>query len=143
MRAVCIEDIPFIIKCCEYLHDESPIMRKVPKDVDYVTNRLEFMLSNGMFGVIHNDTGFMLGFVSNSWYDPTLHAYEAILYVLPQHRGGSIAYRLIKSFEHSAKSYKAKSVTVGSSVGIRDKAVEKLYETLGYKWIGNNLVKEL
>lgn len=68
---------------------------------------------------------------------------DMLVYVLPEHRGGTIAVRLIKMLEHWGRRIGVDGVKLGQSTQIGDmKRVMKFYEKLGYTVTGFNTMKE-
>lgn len=68
---------------------------------------------------------------------------DMVVYVVPEHRGGSIALRMIRMLEAWARERGAEGVLLGQSTGIGDTdRVRRFYERLGYRVTGCNLLKE-
>lgn len=124
---------------------ESPVYSSMHTDTDYTRAYLHAAWDAGiLFGVVDQASrGCMFGSVSGNWSSPTLRAYEWMLYVEPAHRRSSLAVQLINRFEQMARERGATKLSVGSSTGINDEGVRKLYERLGYSSIGSSLQKDL
>lgn len=138
-------DLWLIIWAAKALGRESPVYSKVLPDDTRTKIILMQMFTNGnTFGFMSDDCkGVIFGCTSDAWYDPTLNAYEQMLYVDPGYRGGTMAGKLIRAFENGARERGAKNVFVGSSAGINDVGVSALYKRLGYVAGGASLHKEL
>jgi GNAT superfamily N-acetyltransferase len=122
---------------------ESPVYASQAHDPEYTRRYLHAAYDAGvLFGVVAQN-GFMIGSVSGTWATPTLQAAEWMLYVAPEHRGSGLAVRLIKRFEELARAKGAKRIIAGSTTGINDEGVRKLYERLGYRSRGTAVSKEL
>lgn len=144
MRAVVPDDALYIVPLLKRLWEESPTYSEVDYDPDYVEINLRNGLEASMFGVISdNNDGFMLGSVGATWYSNQVNAYEQVLYIAPESRGGFLAARLICWFELFAEARMAKYVYAGASTGIQDDRTEALYIMLGYKRHGKSLRKAL
>lgn len=144
MRNIQEIDIPFIIQTLYELHEESPVYNKVEPDEGYVYNNLENMISSNSFcSVIEPGKGYMFGVVSPTWYDPTMTAYEQILFIRKQYRGSALAIKLVRAFEKDVMSKGVHKLIVGSTTGIMDTRTEFMYERLGYIRVQNVLTKEL
>lgn len=124
---------------------ESPVYANQAMDREYSLNYLTKAFDAGvLFGVVDDATrGCMIGSVSASWSSPTPQASEWMLYVEPEHRGSGLASRLVNRFAEIARQRGAQKLYVGSSTGINDEGVRKLYERLGFGSVGSALVKEL
>lgn len=124
---------------------ESPVYKDMTINSMYSLQYLEAMWDTGaLFGAVSNDsTGCMIGVCTANWTSPTLQASELMLYVEPQARGTGLAIKLVQRFTEIARQRGAQKLYVGSSTGINDEGVRKLYERLGFKSIGSALSKEL
>ncbi len=87
--------------------------------------------------------GFMVGTVSETFLNNERNAYEKGLFVLPSHRGGTTAMKLIRNFEAWAKEQGAANIWLGQSVGQNMQATLKFFERLGYKCQGFTTCKKL
>jgi GNAT superfamily N-acetyltransferase len=85
----------------------------------------------------------MFGIANQTWFDPELNAYELLLYILPEYRGGLLAARLIKHFEKDAQRLKCIHVRAGTSTRINTEDVLRLYERLGYTREANTVYKRI
>ena len=144
MRPVNLTDIPFIIACLQKLRIESPIYAECADDPVYVTETLTAMIqSEGFLGVIVEGKGFMIGMVSAQWYSSIQNAYEQLIYVLPEHRKSSAAYRLVTGFIDAAYAYGAAFAYAGASTGLDHEGTFRMYERLGFERFGTGVRKEL
>lgn len=87
--------------------------------------------------------GFMVGYVSEYWFSDETFAADLILYVTPQHRGGSAALRMLLAFEKWATAQGVSEIRLGISTGIDPTKTESFYRKLGYSTVGPILVKEI
>ena len=145
LRQIKIEDIGLIIEMLHALHAESPHYIKVQVDEQYVRNNLSVMIEQPSFiGIMDADLrGFMFGAAARQWYDIELNAHELLLYILPEHRGGLLAARLIKEFEQRARALACVHVRAGTSTRINTEDVLRLYERLGYTREGQTVTKRI
>ncbi|MCY1708365.1 GNAT family N-acetyltransferase [Pannonibacter sp. SL95] len=134
IRQATPQDIPAIIDLLYTLHSESPVYSEEPVDEFYVeANLLQMLESEGAVVLIDDEyRGFMIGAFAPNWFSRTVQAYEVILCIAPEHRGGILAARLIKEFERYAKSKGAVTVSAGASTGMSDERTINLYIRLGY-----------
>lgn len=69
---------------------------------------------------------------------------DMLVYVLPEHRGSTLAVRMIKMMERWAEELGAEGIMLGQSTRVGDmRRVMKFYEKLGYEPTGFNCFKEL
>lgn len=140
-----VSDIDHIIKMLLSLHVESPHYNAVKPDVQYVRTTLASMIEQPNFiGYIDADVrGFMFGIATASWFDPEVNALELLLYILPEHRGGLLAARLIKQFERGAMRLNCIHVRAGTSTRVGTEETLRLYERLGYTREANTVTKRI
>lgn len=86
-----------------------------------------------------NHTGAIQGAIAFSVYEDIYTgdrtATEMWWFVLPEHRGGSVAMRLIRAFEKSAQRLCCKRVCMVHLAALQEDRLSLLYQTLGYKLI--------
>ncbi|WP_052832938.1 GNAT family N-acetyltransferase [Bradyrhizobium sp. LTSP885] len=145
LRKIKTADVGLIIEMLHALHEESPHYNTVMQDEQYVRNNLASMIEHPAFiGSIDADLrGFMFGQATAKWFDPEVNAYELLLYILPEYRGGLLAARLIKQFEIDAKRLGCVHVRAGTSTQISTEEVLRLYERLGYTREANTATKRI
>jgi GNAT superfamily N-acetyltransferase len=87
--------------------------------------------------------GFMCGNLSETFLNDEVNAYDKGFYVVPEHRGGTIAVRLLRNFERWARSNGAANVWICQSVAHEIDATRHYFERLGYECQGFNMRKKL
>lgn len=145
IRDISLYDVTAICDMLIQLRDESPVYRFVETDEDHVPEYLRCLITAPSFiGLIDEDyRGFMFGHVDCHWYSKRIDAFEQLLYVSPEHRGGSLAARLIRGFELSAKGRGATTLYAGATTGVADDRTIRLYQALGYRTTLPAVRKEL
>lgn len=148
IRRIGLSDITPISEFLVNFQQESPHYRQFYADVNHTANYLDTLLASGvLIGSVlverHQLLGVSLGFVARPWYTPIITAQEMILYVDPVRRGSTAAVRLIHDLEDAAREHKATYLFTGSSAGINDIGVGKLYERLGYSKTPTGYMKGL
>lgn len=135
MRLAEPSDFPWISSCILAMHKESPTYSKFPEDWKYVPTTVKnFIVHPDMIFVVNTPRSFMVVATDTPWFAPSvLHAYELLLYVDPEFRGGMEVVRLIKFMETMCQEHGVDSLHVGASVGLKDERTMKLYERLGYE----------
>ena len=134
IRPVSLYDVTPICELLVDLRRESPEYSFVEEDWSYVPDKLYAMICDPDFcGVIDDDyRGFMIGACQQHWYSTRRDAYEQLLYVGPEYRGGALAVKLIKAFEAQAKHMGAVHVYAGATTGMNEERTLQLYERMGY-----------
>lgn len=87
--------------------------------------------------------GFMIGEVAPYGFHDTSFAYDRLLYVSPDRRGGVAARMLINAFERWAQDKGASRILLGITTGTRTDATEAFYNKLGYNTVGVLTMKEI
>jgi GNAT superfamily N-acetyltransferase len=87
--------------------------------------------------------GMMAGFVFEHFFGFDKIASDYVLYVSPAHRGGTLMVRLVKAFESWAIGLGADEIAVGVSTEVDPQRTVMLYERLGYRRSGFNVLKEI
>lgn len=87
--------------------------------------------------------GFLCGYVSETWLNNQVNAYEQGLFVAPEYRGGSTAIRMVKNFEAWARANNAENIWMGQSVGQKQDSTLRFFERLGYTCQGFTTHKKL
>lgn len=137
------KDIPILLEFGQKLHDETTY-----KHVTYSPERVEItirtMIQSG-FAVVSEKNGevvgVMLGDVYTPWYTTDSMGIDYTLYILPEHRNGIMAARMIKAFEKWCIAMGVKQIRPG--IGTGDMSVAKLYESLGYQSVGKWFLKDI
>ena len=80
--------------------------------------------------------GFLLANITPYFFGDELVAQEKTLYIKPECRGGSAAFKLIKSYVNWAKKKEVKEIIIGVHTGINQDLVEKLYKKAGFEQMG-------
>lgn len=94
---------------------------------------------------VHDDRviGFMIGEVAPYGFHDTSFAYDRLLYVSPDRRGGAAARMLIAAFEQWAQDKGASRILLGITTGTHTDATERFYNKLGYNTVGVLTMKEI
>lgn len=87
--------------------------------------------------------GFMAGVIGENHFTDERHAWDLGLFVRPEHRGGTMAVRLLRNFERWAKAGGARFVWQTQSVGHKIGSTTLFYSRMGYVCQGANTCKEL
>jgi GNAT superfamily N-acetyltransferase len=85
--------------------------------------------------------GFVGAVIGPFFFSDYERANDVGFYILPEHRGGTTAFKLLKAIEDWAKENGAKELFMGHSVGGKIEEMKKFYTHNGYKIGGFNSMK--
>jgi GNAT superfamily N-acetyltransferase len=108
--------------------------------------RLMTMIPNGVVYLAENEgklLGFIAGMAQRYFFSLRERATDMGFYVLPNHRGGSAAVRLIGALEDWAKEKGLSEIYIGQTTAVDIEKTRQFYAHLGYKTVGFNTVKHL
>lgn len=148
IRRIGLSDITPIAEFLVDFQQESPHYRQFPADVNYTASYLDALAGAGVLigsvlVVRDQIRGLVLGVVSKPWYSPVLMAQEMILYIDPAWRGSTAAPRLIYDLESAAREHNAQYLLAGSTAGINDAGVGRLYERMDFSKTPTGYMKGL
>jgi GNAT superfamily N-acetyltransferase len=133
-----------LIGLMQKMHEESPRFRQFKFDANSIFNLIKSPSVYCVLYVKDNEPiGFFIGVATPFWFGVELAGYDLALYILPEHRGGFAAVRMINAFEEWCKTKQCVTVNVGSSSEISTDLVSKLYKRLGYSECGFVAHKEI
>ena len=141
IRRIVPSDIAAMIPIFHDIQRESPLGH-IPIDEEKLT---KFLQSNcerdDMFCLIEfSDAdvidGFFIGYLTEYFFSREKGAWDAIFYVRPQKRGGRTALRLLGEFKTWARLAGAKSLWLGTALGINSVRLRSFYLHLGMTEIG-------
>lgn len=87
--------------------------------------------------------GFLIGSLAAHGFHSDMFAYDRLVYVMPDRRGGIAARILVNAFERWANDNGAARVLLGITTGTHTQATERFYNKLGYSTVGVLTMKEL
>jgi GNAT superfamily N-acetyltransferase len=143
IRNATLEDIPKLVEMGLALHDESTY-KHVEYSPERVAETCRLMIANGFLVVAEKEgevIGVMMGDVYVPWYTTERMGIDYTLYIMPEHRNGLIAVKMIKRFEQWCISMGAKQIRPG--IGTGDPSAIKLYKALGYRSVGEWFLKDV
>jgi GNAT superfamily N-acetyltransferase len=85
--------------------------------------------------------GFVGAIIAPFFFSDYERATDVGFYILPEHRGGSAAFKLLRTIEDWAKENGAKEIFMGHSVGGKIEEMKSFYVHNGYKIGGFNSMK--
>ena len=147
LRKANVEDWAEIATLLMDMQEESDYYSQFECDTTYFFNVMEYIEDGGHFAMVAEIdgkiVGVMLGVVQTIPFVLAMCASEIVVYVRPENRGGSAAFKLVKSFEDFAIYSGAEVIFVGvGSDEISEKA-GTMYERLEYSHKGTSYMKRL
>ena len=139
------DDIPALIELGGLMNKESPRFRGLDWAEDKLIQLGILIADQGGMFVAEKDNkvvGMILGMVTEHFFGRDLVASDLVVYVHPDHRGGTMVVRLLKKFEAWAYATGAKVIVLSVSTEIKADRTGELYKRLGYRISGVMAVKE-
>lgn len=147
IRLATPSDIPQCLELARRMHSESRY-RRAPFNDAKVSRLLNLALTdnNHVLLVAERDgviLGGILGFVVEDFFGDRVKAGEYVVFIAPEYRGGTTAFRLINQFEKWAKWMGAQEIDLGITTGVHTEQTAALYGKLGYDLTGVIMTKEI
>lgn len=149
IRAATEKDIPAMLGLAKRMHGESPRFARLTFSPAKCEALLRGLLGGQVVGgvLVAEKAGIIVGmaagFVVEHFFGIEKVASDLAVYVAPEHRGGSIAVKLIRAFEKVGREGGAVEVTLGISTEVAAERTVALYQDLGYRLSGYLMLKEL
>lgn len=143
-------DIPEVINLGLQLHKES-VHSKWEYDEAFTMDLVGKVLLDVEHETFHSDLakedGKIIGMLFGLQYSPAFVkakvAADIMLYVIPEKRNGTLALKLIRTFEKWARYHKLSGIQLGTTTGINSERTSKFYNRLGYNYSNYILTKDL
>lgn len=87
--------------------------------------------------------GFIIMAIQEHYWSHHKWASDLVIYVVPEHRGSSLAFRLVKAAEKWATECGAQEMTILHNTEINTDAGVQFFNGVGYRTVGNILTKDL
>lgn len=140
VRPATVDDFEEAIELGKIMWKES-YYAHIPFDDNKVLDLLyravtrdNYFCSVACFGVDLN--GIMAGYTMPYYFSHEIMATDLAIFVKPQKRGSSAAFKLIHAFESWAKSKGVHEICLAESTGVRSKETQRLFGKLGYEQRG-------
>jgi GNAT superfamily N-acetyltransferase len=131
-------DLPRLIELGEAMHAESRYC-SMQFDTEKVGALLAGLLKTGFVIVSVKDgriIGGFVGMISEHWFSREKLATDLALFIEPDARGGTTAWRLVDAFLDWAHLNGAKCIDIGVNTGVHTDRTAQLYERLGGQRVG-------
>lgn len=141
IRDATIADIPQLLALGRQMLDEAPNFRALPFSAARVEATLVSMIGEaGALVAVAERGGQIVGAVlavaGLHWASDVVTVGELALFVTASARGTLVAARLIERLKEFASECDAKICRAGSSTGVDNALVVRLYERAGFKMSG-------
>lgn len=144
LRLATMHDLPAICVLGRIMHEESTFA-PMDYDIDCVKDTIIDLMEKSQLVLVAEDTngeviGGILGKVTQTWFGKDMVANELGLFIHPDHRGGMLAVKLVKTFVAWARMAGAKQIRPGVISGCE--VAELLYDRLGFRRCGATFLME-
>lgn len=102
----------------------------------------EFMCAFLVRDELNQVAGFFVGHVAVNYFNRRKSAYDLLLFVPPDRRGGYAAVKLIRAYENWSRKRGASEIYLGVTTGVEEERTVNFYERLGYQKTGTLLKKK-
>lgn len=146
VRRANMGDIPWLISAGELAQAEAPHYSRYTAGITQQYKALVGMLQfpeHVFIGVCEDETGFVIGALEPTIWFAEVNAVQNLLWVHPDKRGTSRAWRLVEAIEDWARTHGAVRILNGVSSGVKEEATGRFYVKLGYSPMGMSYFKEL
>lgn len=146
IRRAAPDDKRELMTLARLMHEESPRFSRMSFAEGKASSVIDFLIadpSGCAFVADDGDriVGMMGGIVVEHFFSRALTASDLVLYVLPQHRGSSVAVRLVRQFEQWAIAAGACEVVLSVGTELQAERTATLFERLGYARSGIMTIK--
>jgi len=145
IRPMVEDDIDEVVELAAVMYRESVNYRRLEFSPERVREMVVMVMQNG-FAVVAVKDGRIIGLMAGSLVQPAfsrdLMACDFLLYVLPQHRGGTAAIRLVDAYVQWARQGGVKMITVGVTAGIDNDAAIAFYRAMGFRTSGVQMMMD-
>lgn len=139
-------DLGQLMEMSKAMNDESPNYRDEVFSEEKTERILKFMIDTGCC-LVAEDNAFLVGMIGGFVVSAPVHDYTFMtdmgLYVRPEDRGSSVAYKLVKTFESIAEAKGVKKIVLGVSTGVHARDTTDFYDRLGYSMFSYGMMKNV
>ena len=136
IRKATLNDVEGILKLIIEFHEESLGEYKLSFDWDTLRETIKRFITHNITIVVDNGeiVGVIAGIISNSIFDIGQKiGQEALWYITKKERKGTLALRLLKTFEQECKDRGADFILIMHMINLNADELNRLYETMDYK----------
>lgn len=138
IRPATYDDLDTLLDIGAAMHCESPRFARLEFSNAKVLQLFITLIDSGdgLLLVAERDdavVGAVAAMVGQHWFSDDIVANEYGVFILPQHRGGMAAARLVRGYIEWAKAKGAKMIQLGISTGVHADETAALYQAMGLK----------
>lgn len=138
IRPATLDDLNMLMGIAVAMHRESPRFSKLSFSHAKVQQLFATLVNapSGLLLVAERDsmlTGAVAAVICPHWFSDELVATEYGVFILPEHRGGMAAARLVRAYVGWAKEQGARLIQCGISTDVHHEETAALYQALGLK----------
>ena len=145
IRQMMESDIQEVVELAAVMFAESTNYRALEFSPERVREMALMVIQNG-FAMVAVQDGKIIGLMAGSLVQPAfskdLMACDFLLYVLPEHRGGTAAVKLVAAYVQWARKGGAKIITVGVTAGIDNDVAISFYRAMGFRESGVQMMMD-
>lgn len=143
VRRATLDDIAQMVALGKKMHSEITLEMGALCE-ERVAKTMSALTTHGFAAVAEKNNmlvGFAIGDVFTPWYSPMTERMgtDYAIYIVPEHRNGYLAMKMIKLFE--AWCWENGAQVIRPGVGTGSEGAVKLLEHLGYKAVGKSFYK--
>jgi len=151
IRHAVLEDLDRLLVLGKAMHGESPRFSPFLFDDKKARIFLENLITSpfGRIIVAEKDgivIAMLAGFIVELFFSRDITACDALVYVAPEHRGGSAFARMVKAFEKEAEQATGLGrgeIIFGVNTEVHAEKTAGMYERLGYRKAGITMQKKV
>lgn len=138
IRPATYDDLDILLDLSAAMHKESPRFSRIEFSMAKMLSLFITLIDSesGLVLVADRDgavVGAVAAMVCAHWMSDDIIANEYGVFILPQHRGGMTAARLVRSYIEWGKAKGAKMIQLGISTDVLAEETAALYQALGLK----------
>lgn len=142
------QDKQELLLLAKKFHAESFYKNEVFNEIKFLTlletcNTHPDKVSLFCYRVDGKIVGGILGYISTRFFSNDKIAGDYGMFLLPEHRGGRVFFRLLKQYETWAKAQQATKIILGHTTQINMEKAPNFYKKLGYDLQGFLFSKEI
>lgn len=146
IRSAQLSDVARIVEIGAALHAESDY-RDISYNPQKVGALMELLIQGGGVVFVAEKSGEVVGGiaggVTDHWFSDELTGFEYSFFVLPEHRHGLVAMKLLLAMKAWCKAMGAKTLRIGITTGINTEGTARFYRHMGFRDAGNLFEMEL
>jgi L-amino acid N-acyltransferase YncA len=139
IRPAQLSDVPRIVSIGALLHLESTY-REIPYSPSKVGALMRSLINGGGVVFVAEKEGEVVGAIAGGvtahWFSEELTGFEYSFFVLPEHRHGLVAMKLLLSMKAWCRAKGAKTLRIGITTGINVEGTARFYRYLDFTEVG-------